>query len=77
MPKAVLRFLSLKDAVRKTGLSAPSIRRLIKANDFPKPFDLSPKRIAFWEHEVEVWMQERAAKGWAPKFMPRPYREAR
>jgi prophage regulatory protein len=77
MTEANLRFLSLKDVVAKTGLSAPSVRRLIKAGDFPEPFDLSPKRIAFWEHQVDEWMLARAARGRKPKDMPRPHREAR
>lgn len=76
MSETFLRFLTLKEVTHKTGLSAPSIRRLVKASDFPGPFDLSPKRIAFWEHEVEAWMQERAARGRKPKEMPKGGRKA-
>lgn len=65
-----LRFLTLRDVSENTRLSQPTIRRMVRAGDFPQPFDLSPKRIAFWAHEVEAWMRERAASGRSRKKMP-------
>lgn len=65
-----LRFLTLRDVVAKTALSESSIRRLVKEGDFPAPFDLTSKRIAFIEEDVMMWMQQRIVRGRKPKDMP-------
>lgn len=65
-----LRFLLLADVVEKTRYSPASIRKMVAEGAFPQPFDLSPKRLAWWAHEVEAWMCERAAKPRAKQRMP-------
>jgi predicted DNA-binding transcriptional regulator AlpA len=62
----------MRDVVAKTRLSQTAVRRLVRAGDFPQPFDLSPKRIAFWAHQIDEWMERRAAAGRKVKVMPDP-----
>ncbi len=28
---------------------------------FPKPFKLGPRQTVWWEHEVDAWLEQRAA----------------
>jgi prophage regulatory protein len=37
--------------------SAPSIYRLIRQNQFPKPIHLGERRVAFVESEIDAWLQ--------------------
>jgi len=36
------------------------LRRLWEDDKFPKPFKISPHRLAWWEHEVDAWLEEKA-----------------
>jgi prophage regulatory protein len=53
MANAVPRLLRLPEVRNRTGYSAPTIWRLIKAGKFPSPVKLCGGRAAMWpEHEV-------------------------
>jgi len=53
-----MRFLTIKQVNQLTGLSATTIRRLMKAGNFPKNRKLSPQgRASRWlESEIYEWM---------------------
>jgi prophage regulatory protein len=50
-----MSILSKKQVVARTRLSAVTIWRRIKAEDFPKPRQLTPNRIGWLESEIEEW----------------------
>ena len=58
-------FLPLEEVARRCGLSRRTIYNRIDENQFPKPVNLSPRRIGFIEAEVTAWqtarIKERAA----------------
>ena len=52
-------FLSKKQVMERTGLSATTIWRRIQARDFPQPRQLSPNRVGWPEHEIQAWEDSR------------------
>ena len=54
-----MSMLSKKQVVERTGLSPAAIWRRIRADDFPKPVQLTPNRIAWPEKSIEEWEQSR------------------
>jgi prophage regulatory protein len=46
----------------KVGLSKATIYLRVKNGTFPAPFRLGPNSSAFWEHEVDAWLDARAAE---------------
>lgn len=44
-----------------TGLSEPSLYRLVKADRFPSPFYVSDRSPRWVEAEVYQWLREKAA----------------
>ncbi len=56
-----MRLLHYREVVARTGLSRTTIWRLVRAGDFPKPVEISPKRVGFLEDEVVNWIEERRA----------------
>jgi prophage regulatory protein len=63
----VQRFLRLAEVEKATGLSRPSIYRLVAEGTFPKPVktgDGSARATAsaWLETEIEEWQQRRIAK---------------
>lgn len=57
----VNKFIKLKKVIEATGLSAPTIYRLAKKNQFPKPVKLSVHASGWVEAEVKGWIEERIA----------------
>jgi prophage regulatory protein len=57
--KRALRASAVSD---KVGLSKATVYLRVKAGDFPKPFRLGPNSSAWWEHEVDAWLEARAAE---------------
>ena len=50
-------LLRMKHVATRTGLSKPTIYRMIANGEFPKPNKIG-ERIAFWEESViEAWIQ--------------------
>lgn len=56
------RLIRRKEVQDKTGLGASSIYSLIAKGTFPKPLNLSERRVAWLESEIDAWVSERIAK---------------
>lgn len=57
-----LRFVRMREATNKTGLSKSSIYDLMAQGLFPKTVKLGGGRsVAFIESELDLWMAERVA----------------
>ena len=52
-------YVRLKDVVQIVGLSRASVYRLLQAGDFPKPFNLSERCVAWRISTLKQWMAER------------------
>jgi prophage regulatory protein len=57
--ETALRFLPVKEVVRRTSLSRATVYRLVQAGTFPHPVTLTGARTAWVETEVTAWMQAR------------------
>lgn len=55
-------FIRLKKVIEMTGLSRPTVYRLIKQGKFPKQVKLGERSAAWLLEEVEQWMKERLAE---------------
>jgi prophage regulatory protein len=53
------RAIRMDEVQNKTGLSKTHIYRLIKKSLFPKPFHLSERAIAFFESDIDNWLNQR------------------
>lgn len=53
------RAIRMPETQHKTGLSKAHIYRLIKLGLFPKPFKLSERAIAFFESDIDAWINQR------------------
>lgn len=60
-----MKFIGIKEVVKKTGVSRATIYRLVKAGKFPsfvKLQILEGSRSVFVEEEIEAWMESRIAE---------------
>jgi prophage regulatory protein len=48
--------------VEKTGLATSSIWRLARQGHFPAPVRLSPGCTAWFEHEIDAWLDAKGLK---------------
>ena len=55
------RLIRRKDVQGKTGLGASSIYAMMAKGDFPKPLQLSERRVAWIESDIDKWIAERVA----------------
>ncbi|WP_323885402.1 helix-turn-helix transcriptional regulator [Aeromonas caviae] len=55
------RFIRMREAIQKTGLSKSSIYDLMAKGHFPQTISLGGRAVAFIESEVDAWMAERIA----------------
>jgi predicted DNA-binding transcriptional regulator AlpA len=53
-------FLPWKKVEPRVGISRTTAWRLQQAGDFPKPYVVSPGRVAYRESEVEAWKMSRS-----------------
>jgi prophage regulatory protein len=53
------RFLRLPDVIATTGLSRPTIYRLIDRHEFPEQHRLTRRSVGWWESDVEDWLRNR------------------
>ncbi|WP_447780344.1 helix-turn-helix transcriptional regulator [Aeromonas veronii] len=56
-----MRFIRVREAIQKTGLSKSSIYDLMAQGQFPQTVRLGGRSVAFVEGEVDAWMVERIA----------------
>ena len=59
---APVRLISRKEVIERTSLSAATIWRLIKRNEFPAAIKISKRRVAWDERQVELYIEARRAK---------------
>lgn len=55
------RLISLNEVCKRTSLSRTYINRMRSSNRFPEPVQLSERRIAFVEAEIDQWIADRLA----------------
>lgn len=55
------RLIRRKEVQAKTGLGASSIYALMKTGEFPQCLNLSERRVAWIESDIDAWIAERVA----------------
>jgi predicted DNA-binding transcriptional regulator AlpA len=58
-------YLPWKKVEPRVGISRTTAWRLQKSGDFPKPYVVSPGRVAYRESEVEAWKASRGHRSGA------------
>lgn len=58
-PARAGRFMRLPDVIATTGLSRPTIYRLIAQRDFPEQHQLTRRSVGWWESDIENWLRNR------------------
>ena len=53
------KTLRISAVSEKTGLSAPTIYRLMAKGEFPKNVKLTGKAVGWHEHEIDEWIDSR------------------
>lgn len=56
------RLIRRKEVQTKTGLGASSIYAMMKNGEFPQCLNLSERRVAWIESEVDQWIAKRIAQ---------------
>lgn len=56
-----LRLIRRKEVQAKTGFGASSIYAEMAKGNFPKPIQISERRVAWLESEIDAWIAERIA----------------
>lgn len=56
------RLIRRKDVQAKTGLGASSIYAMMKNGEFPLCLNLSKRRVAWIESEIDQWIANRIAQ---------------
>jgi prophage regulatory protein len=59
-PAPLGAIIRLPEVLRTTGLSRPSIYRMVLAGTFPQRVQLGPRAVGWLRVEVEQWIAERA-----------------
>jgi prophage regulatory protein len=54
--RSATRFLPWPQVEARVALSRTTVRRLMRAGDFPKPITISPGRVAWVEEEISAWI---------------------
>ena len=57
-----MKALRIKQVVEKVTLSQSTIYAMIAKGKFPKPFELTPGRVAWIEADIDRWLAEKAGK---------------
>lgn len=55
------RLIRRKEVQTKTSLGASSIYAMMKQGKFPKAVNISERRVAWIESDVDLWIAERIA----------------
>jgi prophage regulatory protein len=56
------RTIRIRKVGAKTGLATSSIWRLARQGQFPAPVKLSPGCTAWFEHEIDAWLDAKGLK---------------
>jgi prophage regulatory protein len=54
-------FMRLADVMRATGLPRSTVYYLASRGEFPKPFKLGPRTVAWTEADIATWQRARLA----------------
>ena len=57
-----LRLIRRKEVQAKTGLGASSIYAMMQQGKFPKAVNISERRVAWIESEIDQWIANRIAQ---------------
>lgn len=53
------RFLRLSDVKHQVGLGRSAIYQKIKAGEFPRPYPLGVRAVAWLSEEIDAWIESR------------------
>jgi prophage regulatory protein len=56
------KLMRLPTVIAVTGLPKSTIYRKISENSFPKQYPLGPKTVAWLEHEIQKWIEDKIKK---------------
>ncbi len=54
-----MRLIRMKEVMHLTGLSRPSVYRLMKDGTFPNSIDLGERSVAWVDDEVHEWIDQK------------------
>ena len=57
--KPIRRFIRLREVLHRTGLGRSTIYRWMDEGRFPKSVRLGGRSVAWIEHEIDEWLQDR------------------
>ena len=61
-------FYSFKQVCELTTFSSSTIRRLVKAGNFPKPIQISTRRIGWNREAIISWLASKSVRQFARKL---------
>ena len=64
-----IRFLRLGEVRKRVPYSKATIYRKIELNEFPRPYNLGARAVAWLESEIDAWIESRIEK------QPQPERQ--
>lgn len=53
------KILRIREVVSRTGLSRPTVYRLVQSGSFPRQVQLSPQCVGWKESEIDDWIEAR------------------
>ncbi len=53
------RVLTIREVVRRVGLSRSTLYELVRRGDFPAPLELAPNRVGWLHEEIDAWLASR------------------
>ena len=56
-----VRLIRRKEVQDKTGIGASSIYAMMKKGEFPQSVNISERRVAWIESDIDQWISERIA----------------
>ena len=59
----IQKLIKRREVCLRTSLSKTELYRRIAAGTFPKPVRLGPQRVAFFERDVDNWIQAQIIGG--------------
>jgi|TARA_A100001518_G_scaffold1503_1_gene1407 prophage regulatory protein len=59
MEEDMERLVKQKEVLRRCGISAATLYRLIKKGKFPESVNISERAVAWANSEIEQWIEER------------------
>lgn len=59
VPRRSTRLIRLPEVVHRVGLGRSTIYRWMAEGKFPKPVQLGGYAVAWPEHEIETWIEDR------------------